>query len=246
MEFKALDFEIKSISEKGVFEGIAIPYDNVDLGQDRALKSISLRNAGKTSIPYLWQHDNTIPIGKVDLIGGTKGIELKGQLFLENNEQGIPLIPEAHKAYVLMKNGLLKNSIGYKTLDYQYTKVDNKTVRDLKDIDIMEVSAVTFPMNPEAAITAVKSKEGDNMDLEKEVKELKEKVEELTEILRLDEKQEDKEFQAVSTYISKLPDDDPRKAKLMAALGKKPEKKKTEEELEVKAALQELYNTMNK
>jgi len=166
LEYKHLNLEIKELSEQGTFKGIASPYNNVDFGNDRVLPSIAKRNNNK-SVPYLWQHDTREPIGSVNLIATNKGIEFEGKLFLDVNEQGIPLIPNAHKAYVLMKNKQLKNSIGYNAIDYQYTTEGKETIRELKDIDIMEVSAVTFPMNDKATITDVKKEGGNKVEEEK-------------------------------------------------------------------------------
>lgn len=163
LEFKNLNLEIKEINEKGVFKGVASPYNNVDYGNDRVLPSVANRNNNKI-IPYLWQHDTKEPIGEVKLFSTPTGMEFEGKLYLDTNEQGIPLIPNAHKAYVLMKNKQLKNSIGYKTLDYEYVTEGKKTIRNLKDIDIMEVSAVTFPMNPKATITDVKEEGGNEVE----------------------------------------------------------------------------------
>ncbi len=88
-----------------------------------------------------------------------------------------------------MKNNKLKNSIGYKTLDYEYVTEGKKTIRNLKDIDIMEVSAVTFPMNPKANITDVKSQEG---GAKVDLKEIEEKLNSIMETLK--PQQEEKEF----------------------------------------------------
>ncbi|NEZ47790.1 hypothetical protein FDF74_11420 [Clostridium niameyense] len=161
LEFKGLQLEIKSVNEKGVFKGIASPFNNIDYGNDRVLPSISKKNNGKT-VPYLWYHDVKEPIGEVKLTSSNNGIEVEGKLYLDTLENGNPTIPNAYKAYTLMKNNKLKNSIGYKVLDYEYKTEGNKTIRNLKDIDIIEVSAVTFPMNPKAKITDVKSEEGGN------------------------------------------------------------------------------------
>ncbi|HID0796046.1 TPA: HK97 family phage prohead protease [Clostridium botulinum] len=188
LEFKGLQIEIKEITEKGLFKGIASPYDNVDYGNDRVFSSIANRNNNKT-IPYLWQHDTKEPIGQVTLFSTPTGMEFEGKLYLDTNDKGIPLIPNAHKAYVLMRNRQLKNSIGYKALDYEYVTEGKKTIRNLKDIDIMEVSAVTFPMNPKANITDVKAeKGGNNVDL----KEIEEKLNSIMETLK--PQQEEKEF----------------------------------------------------
>ncbi len=63
LEFKGLQIEIKEITEKGIFKGIASPFNNVDYGNDRVLPSVANKNNGKT-VPYLWQHDTREPIGR--------------------------------------------------------------------------------------------------------------------------------------------------------------------------------------
>ncbi|NHI48056.1 hypothetical protein FDE94_09265 [Clostridium botulinum] len=187
LEFKGLQIEIKEITEKGLFKGIASPFNNVDYGNDRVLPSVANKNNGKT-VPYLWQHDTREPIGEVKLTSTNTGIDIEGKLYLDTLENGNPTIPNAYKAYTLMKNNKLKNSIGYKTLDYEYVTEGKKTIRNLKDIDIMEVSAVTFPMNPKANITDVKQEGGNKVDL----KEIEEKLNSIMETLK--PQQEEKEF----------------------------------------------------
>lgn len=204
LEYKGLQLEIKAVGEDGTFEGMASPYNNIDLGNDRVLPSIAGKNANKKNIPYLWQHDDTEPIGKVDLIATQNGIELKGKLFLDTNDKGIPTIPNAHKAYTLMKNGMLKNSIGYNTLDYEYVKEGDKTIRNLKNIDIMEVSGVTFPMNPEATITNIKNKGGQEMEIKREEFDaLVKNVEALTQLVG-EQKAKDEEYNMIKGYIEKM------------------------------------------
>jgi hypothetical protein len=73
---------------------------------------------------------------------------LKGELVLES--------PVAAKSYALLKRGVLKGlSIGY---DDVKSKVVNG-VRRLSELKLWEISLVTFPMNPDGQVTAVKSEE---------------------------------------------------------------------------------------
>lgn len=163
LEYKNLNIDIKAIDDKGTFNGLASPYNNVDDGNDKVFPSIGKRNNNK-NVPLLWQHDTHKPIGSLLLTDSKEGIQAAGALILDKNPEGQYLIPQAAESYALLKKGLLKLSIGYKTLDYSYEKVGNQSVRDLKDIDIMEVSLVTFPMNEKATITSVKEKGVDNME----------------------------------------------------------------------------------
>ena len=61
------------------------------------------------------------------------------------------------EVYELMKMGALDGlSIGYK-VDPKSIEYDDKGKRRyLKSVDLMEISAVTFPMNPRARVQAVK------------------------------------------------------------------------------------------
>ena len=72
------------------------------------------------------------------------------------------------EAYELMKMGALDGmSIGYRA-DPAKQKYDEKNKRRLlKELDLMEISLVTFPMNPRARIQAVKGEEMNIRDLEK-------------------------------------------------------------------------------
>lgn len=64
------------------------------------------------------------------------------------------------EVYELMKMGALDGlSIGYRA-DPKYIDYDEKgKTRRLKSVDLMEISAVTFPMNPRARVQAVKGTE---------------------------------------------------------------------------------------
>lgn len=183
LEYKKLDIEIKATDEQGTFEGVLSPYNNVDFGNDRVMPSIGKRNDNKT-IPYLWQHDPHSPIGELKLKHSDTGMTVQGKLFLDKDDNGQYLIPKAAETYALMKRKVLKLSIGYQTLDYEYVVEGKKTIRNLKDIDIIEGSAVTFPMNPQAKITNVKEEGGD------EEMEVEEKAMTFNELLKLRESNE--------------------------------------------------------
>lgn len=148
-----VQFELKSVDDNGYFEGYGSTFGDVDLGKDVVAKGAfkkSLDNwHGKQRLPaMLWQHDAKQPIGVYSYMReDEKGLYVKGQLALKTQKGA-----EAHE---LMKmNALGGLSIGYVIKDDSY---DSKTgVRELKEVDLHEISVVTFPMNPNAEITAVK------------------------------------------------------------------------------------------
>lgn len=163
LEYKSIPLEIKQITDKGVFIGLASPYNNIDDGMDRVASSIGPTNDGKT-VPILYQHDTTKVLGNQTLKNTPAGIQTTGQLILDKDSDGQYLVPLAAEAYALLKKNLLKLSIGYKTLKYEYVVENGERIRNLLDIQIMEVSLVTFPMNESAVISSVKSQNIQNIN----------------------------------------------------------------------------------
>lgn len=147
-EHKTYRFKVRQIDETGAFEGLASTYGNVDQGGDviepgafdRTLKN------GNGEVPILWSHDPTEPIGLGRVSNSEEGLVIQGKLELS--------LPAAQKVYVLLKSKIVRGlSIGYQTLQ----SVMDKGVRRIKEVKLFEVSVVTFPMNSEAVVTAVKA-----------------------------------------------------------------------------------------
>ncbi len=142
---------LKSITEEGRFAGYASIFDIVDNQQDMILRGAfakSLREKG-AGIRLLWQHQMDEPIGIFDRIfEDDRGLYVEGRLLLG--------VQRAKEAYQLMKAGALEGlSIGYKPVSYDF---DPKSgVRRLREVDLFEVSLVTFPANQAAGVTVVKS-----------------------------------------------------------------------------------------
>jgi HK97 family phage prohead protease len=145
---KTQAFELKSIDESGVFEGIASVYGNIDSYGDivePGAFSKSIQERGK-QIPVLWQHGEPIGIGEVYDAGSHLGI--KGRI-LETVTQGADAIK-------LAKAGIVKGlSIGYRTVKNQWDA--ERKANKLLEVKLYEVSLVTFPANELASLTAIKS-----------------------------------------------------------------------------------------
>lgn len=163
-QFKAFAgrYEIKSESTRA-FEGYGSVFGVVDFGGDRVLPgafaSSLARHADKGRMPaLLWQHDQTQPIGVYhEMREDEKGLYVRGEL--ADTQLG-------REAYVLMKmNALSGLSIGYGVIDDSYDREED--VRDLKEIELYEVSPVTFPMNDDARVEQVKAASGDYKGLER-------------------------------------------------------------------------------
>lgn len=154
-----LDFaiEIKSedIKEDGVFAGYASTFGGEpdsygDIVSKGAFKnSISAGGRNKNGIALLWQHNHDQPIGVwQQMVEDSKGLAVQGKLALE--------IQQGRETHALMKMGAVKGmSIGYNTVEYEYNQ--QTKIRTLKEVDLWEVSLVTFPANINAQITGIKS-----------------------------------------------------------------------------------------
>ncbi len=151
-EFKFVD----GGEAEGRVEGYASKFDLLDRGGDivkpGAFKAtIADWKRRKSMPPMLWQHDPSCPIGVwTDLSEDDVGLKAVGQLILD--------VPQAQIARALIKAKALRGlSIGYLPSKDGGADYDRQTgARFLKKVDLWEISAVTFPMLPEAQITAIK------------------------------------------------------------------------------------------
>ena len=99
----------------------------------------------------LWQHDPARPIGVWDEVReDAKGLFVRGRLLLE--------VQAAREAHVLLQAGAIDGlSIGYRTLRAEKAAGGQRL---LHEIELWEVSLVTFPMLPEARVQADPSPTG--------------------------------------------------------------------------------------
>lgn len=168
MEFKLARLDAKAATEEGVFVGYASRFNVVDQGGDMVRPGAYAKSiAGQKSVKLLWQHDAAQPIGVWTSISeDEKGLRVEGRLALET--------VKGRETHALMKMGAIEGlSIGYRTKDADI--IDG--IRHLKEIDLWEISVVTFPMEDGSGVDAVKSsaqimraaKDGDFAPLKKSV-----------------------------------------------------------------------------
>jgi len=148
-------FEIKSVEDTGVFEGFGSVFGNVDsykeiVAPGAFTESLAGWKAAGRLPPILWQHRSGEPLGPyLSMEEQSVGLHVKGQLLVND-------VQRAKEARALMHakavNGL---SIGFVTREDSYDKATG--IRTLKKVDLWEVSVVTFPANPAAQISSVKS-----------------------------------------------------------------------------------------
>jgi uncharacterized protein len=155
-ELKKLVFEseIKAENNKGIFTGYGSIFGNEDQGNDIMQKGAftkSLMNRPVSKVKMLYQHKTDEPIGVfTEIYEDSKGLFVKGQLAM-GTQRG-------REAYELLKMGALDGmSIGFRADPEKQGYNENKRgVRTLKEVDLMEISLVTFPMNESALIETVK------------------------------------------------------------------------------------------
>lgn len=138
---------------KGIIMGYASCFDKVDQQRDIIEKgafSKTLRAwelSGKKP-KMLWQHHSDKPIGIwTSLHQDDYGLYVEGRLAL-----GVAC---ADEAYLLLKAGVLDGlSIGFRTIEAVQDR--QRKARLILDIDLIEISLVTFGANASATVHRVK------------------------------------------------------------------------------------------
>lgn len=158
---KHIEFDVKSLNDDGTFAGYCSVFDVVDsygeiVKKGAFLDSLNAWQAKNKMPPILWQHDRKEVIGVwTKLYEDEKGLFGEGRLLVND-------VAKAREAHALLKSGAIDGlSIGYRTEKYRYNS-DNDTL-DLLQLNLKEVSIVTFPANESSTISEVKSQlQGDD------------------------------------------------------------------------------------
>jgi len=139
--------------------GYASLFGNKDDGGDVVAPgayaaSLDRLKAAKRSVKMLWQHDPGRPIGIWDEIWeDKKGLFVKGRI-LEDVQLGA-------EAIALIQAGAIEGlSIGYRTRRAEKAPGGG---RMLHEVELWEVSLVTFPMLPEARVETAQPSEEDTL-----------------------------------------------------------------------------------
>ncbi|KEY58498.1 HK97 family phage prohead protease [Serratia sp. DD3] len=147
--------KLKSVSDTGEFEGYGSVFGVKDSYGDIVIpgafvKSLDNWKAKGSQPAMLWQHKSDEPIGVyTEMREDDVGLFVKGRLLIDDD-------PLAKRAHAHMKAGSITGlSIGYMLNDWEYDRAKDAFI--LKEIDLWEVSPVTFPSNDEARVSDVKS-----------------------------------------------------------------------------------------
>lgn len=141
-----------SLSPDGTIEGYASLFGAIDQARDMVMPgafTATLQQRGLRKIPMLFQHDPAEPVGVwLELHEDWRGLFARGRL--------IPDVQRAREVLALLRGGAIDGlSIGYRTVR---GRIDPKTrVRKLLQVDLWEISIVTFPLLQGARVNAVKT-----------------------------------------------------------------------------------------
>ena len=153
-EVRSFALQIKAAGDDGTVEGYGSVFgvrDNYDdvIAKGAFVQSLKDHKAAGTMPAMLWQHSADHPIGIwTEMVEDDKGLRIKGQLAMET--------VKGKEAHALLKLGAINGlSIGFMSKQWVYDR--DTEVRTLTEIDLWEVSLVTFPANEKARITNVKA-----------------------------------------------------------------------------------------
>ena len=138
------------VTDGQVVEGYASLFGQRDQGGDTVQAgaygaSLKALAAQGRRVKMLWQHDPGQPIGVWEEVReDAKGLFVKGRILTE--------VERGREAAALLAAGAIDGlSIGYRTLRAER---DAKGQRLLAEVELWEVSLVTFPMLPDARVSA--------------------------------------------------------------------------------------------
>lgn len=149
-ETKLVTTTVDAVALDGTFTGHAAIFGVEDLAHDvieRGAFTASLGRRGPDGIKMLWHHDPAEPIGRwLEIREDARGLFVRGQL--------ITTVARGREALALMTAGVLDGlSIGFRTV--KGSRARGSGLRRLSEVDLWEISLVTFPMQPQARIAAV-------------------------------------------------------------------------------------------
>ena len=127
------------------FAGYAAVFDRADRGGDVVRGGAFARSLKRQggAVPLLWQHEAGRPIGRIEYLKeDRRGLRVIGRL--SSGAAG-------REAAALLKEGAVSGlSFGYRV-----RAARGQAPRELTELELVEVSLVTLPMQPRARVHAV-------------------------------------------------------------------------------------------
>ena len=127
------------------FAGYAAIFDRADRGGDVVRAGAFARSLkrGVGAVPLLWQHDSGRPVGRIE--------------YLKEDRRGLRVIARlsagsaGREAAALLQEG----AVAGLSFGYRVRKAAGTRPRELQDVELVEVSLVTLPMQPKARVHAL-------------------------------------------------------------------------------------------
>jgi HK97 family phage prohead protease len=140
-----------TIDPDGAVEGYASLFGEIDAARDMVMPGAfarTLKSRGPRRIPMLFQHDPAEPVGVwLELTEDFRGLRARGRL--------IPDVARARELVALVKAGAVDGlSIGFRTVKGRVDPASR--VRKIHELELWEISIVTFPLLAGARVRAVK------------------------------------------------------------------------------------------
>jgi HK97 family phage prohead protease len=134
--------------------GYAATFDRTDQQQDLVERGAFLASlaARANRLPLLWQHQITEPIGQVvEVHEDARGLWFRAE---------IAATRRAHDATALIDSGALSEcSIGFLPRRVRFEErsrnAENRPVRVIEQLDLIEISLVTLAANPDARLLTI-------------------------------------------------------------------------------------------
>lgn len=138
---------IKSANDVSVIEGYASVFQIADNHND-IIAPGAFKSSINNHVKLLWQHDVTKPIGVVTFMKEDQyGLQIAAEINIKTKE--------GSDAKHLVKQGAVSGlSIGFDIKEYSYNQDGCRIIHDL---NLIEISIVTFPANNMAIINQIKS-----------------------------------------------------------------------------------------
>ena len=138
----------KNDKEQGIVEAYVSIFNNIDLDGD-IIKQGAFKESLKAKLPKgVWMHDWNVPIAKtLKAEEHDKGLFIQAQFNLETQR--------GKEAYSDIKFGIIDEfSIGFRVLDFEWDKADNRVIKKVK---LYEWSPVLAGANQKTQLLDVKN-----------------------------------------------------------------------------------------
>ena len=140
------------MTEETEIEGYASLFWTRDLNEDVTAAgafAASLARTGAGGVKMLYQHEAQAPVGVWDEIAEDgRGLYVRGRI--------LSVTPQARLVAALVRAGAVDGlSIGFRTVKARPD--ESGRLRVLTEVELWEVSVVTFPMLPGAKISSVRT-----------------------------------------------------------------------------------------